>query len=155
MLDYLGRYTHRVAISNDRLVKMEDDQVTFSWKDYRRNYRPRTMTLEAAEFIRRFLLHVLPMGFQRIRQYGLLANRGRSSKLAVCRKLLGVAVAAVELTAPRKGYQAVYEAVTGESLVRCPVCRTGQMQRVEVIAPRHVGRGGSSVAWCGSRLDTS
>ncbi len=90
VLDYLGRYTHRVAISNDRLVKMEDGQVTFRWKDYRRDYRPRTMTLEAAEFMRRYLLHVLPTGFQRIRQYGLLANRKRGVKLAVCRRLLGV-----------------------------------------------------------------
>jgi len=67
---------------------MEDGQVTFGWKDYRRDYRPRTMTLEAAEFMRRFLMHVLPTGFQRLRQYGLLANRQRAVKLAVCRRLL-------------------------------------------------------------------
>ena len=155
VLSYLGRYTHRVALSNDRLVKMEDGQVTFRWKDYRRDDRPRTMTLEATEFIRRYLLHVLPTGFQRLRQYGLLANRKRAVKLAVCRQLLGVAEAAGESTARPEGDQAADEAVTGESLARCPVCRTGQMQRVEVIAPVRVVGGGSGVPFGGARLDTS
>ncbi len=155
VLSYLGRYTHRVALSNDRLVKMEDGEVTFRWKDYRRDDRPRTMTLEATEFMRRYLLHVLPTGFQRLRQYGLLANRQRAVKLAVCRQLLGVAEAAGESTARPEGDQAADEAVTGESLARCPVCRTGQMQRVEVIAPVRVVGGGSGVAFGGARLDTS
>ena len=155
VLSYLGRYTHRVAISNDRLVKMEDGQVTFRWKNYRRGNQQGTMTLAAAEFIRRFLLHVLPTGFQRIRRYGLLANRGRSSKLAVCRRLLGVAEDAVQPKAPREGYQAEYETVTGESIVRCPVCRTGQMQRVEMIAAVRVVGAWGSVPPRPSRLDTS
>ena len=141
VLDYLGRYTHRVAISNDRLVKMEDGRVTFGWKDYRRDYRPRTMTLAAAEFIRRFLLHVLPTGFQRIRQYGLLANRTRAVKLAVCRRLLGVAEGAVESKASTEDDQAEYEVVSGESRARCPLCRTGRLQRVEVIAPVRMADG--------------
>ena len=155
VLSYLGRYTHRVAISNDRLVKMEDGEVTFRWKDYRRGNQQGTMTLAASEFIRRFLLHVLPRGFQRLRQYGLLANRQRAVKLAVCRQLLGVAEAAGESTARPEGDQAADEAVTGESLARCPVCRTGQMQRVEVIAPVRVVGGGSGVPFGGARLDTS
>ena len=155
VLSYLGRYTHRVAISNDRLVKMEDGEVTFRWKDYRRGNQQGTMTLAASEFIRRFLLHVLPRGFQRLRQYGLLANRQRAVKLAVCRQLLGVAEAAGESTARPEGDQAADEAVTGESLARCPVCRTGQMQRVEVIAPVRVVGGGSGVPLGGARLDTS
>ena len=77
VLAYLGRYTHRVAISNHRLLKLEHGQVTFSWRDYRHGQRQWPVTLTADEFIRRFLLHVLPRGFQRIRQFGLLANRAR------------------------------------------------------------------------------
>jgi len=88
VLEYLGRYTHRVAISNDRLVSVEDDHVRFRWKDYTPGHRVKTMTLPAAEFLRRFLLHVLPAGFVRIRHCGFLANRGRTAKLARCRALL-------------------------------------------------------------------
>jgi len=82
VLEYLGRYTPRVALSNDRLVRMADGQVRFRWKDYAHGNRVKTMTLPAAEFLRRFLLHVLPGGFVRIRHFGLLANRGRTAKLA-------------------------------------------------------------------------
>src|SRR6185503_5922180 len=74
VLEYLGRYTHRVAISNQRLLALQQDQVSFRWKDYRHPQRPKVMTVSAAEFIRRFLLHALPPGFQRIRYYGLMAN---------------------------------------------------------------------------------
>jgi hypothetical protein len=76
VLDYVGRYTHRVAISNNRLLDIENDQVRFQWKDYRHGDESKTMTLSADEFIRRFLLHVLPDGFQRIRYYGFLGNMG-------------------------------------------------------------------------------
>jgi hypothetical protein len=89
VLKYLARYTHRVAIANQRLVSVADGQVTFRWKDYAHGYRQRTMTLEAVEFLRRFLLHHLPRGLQRIRQYGLLANRRRTTQLARCREVLG------------------------------------------------------------------
>jgi hypothetical protein len=156
VLDYLGRYTHRVAISNDRLVKMEHGQVTFKWKDYRRDDRPRTMTLAAAEFIRRFLLHVLPTGFQRIRQYGLLANRKRGIKLALCRRLLGVTPEAVESQPPTIDHLAGDAAVSAaESRARCPLCRTGRLQRVETITPvRVVDVGRRRPLGC-SRLDTS
>lgn len=88
MLAYLGRYTHRVAIANSRLVRMSDDAVTFRWKDYRHHDKPKPMTLGAHEFIRRFLLHTLPDGFHRIRHYGFLANGRRTAKLALCRTLL-------------------------------------------------------------------
>ena len=84
VLKYLARYTHRVAISNHRLVSLRNDQVQFRWKNYARGNRQRVMTLDAVEFIRRFLLHVLPNGFVRIRQYGLLANRCRTENLARC-----------------------------------------------------------------------
>jgi Putative transposase/Transposase zinc-binding domain len=88
VLAYLGRYTHRVAISNSRLVSMENGEVTFRWKDYRHHAKPRLMTLAADEFIRRFLLHALPDGFHRIRHYGFLANSHRAEKLELCRRLL-------------------------------------------------------------------
>ena len=88
VLKYLARYTHRVAISNRRLVSMEDGRVTFEWKDYADGNQTKTMTLEAVEFIRRFLLHVLPSGFVHIRHFGFLANRKRKQKLALCRSLL-------------------------------------------------------------------
>ena len=90
MLDYVGRYTHRVAISNNRLLDIENDRVRFLWKDYRDNNEQKTMDLSAEEFIRRFLLHVLPDGFHRIRYYGFLSNRHREEKLALCRQLLGM-----------------------------------------------------------------
>jgi hypothetical protein len=89
VLKYLARYTHRVAISNRRLLSMEDGRVTFEWKDYADGNQTKTMTLEAVEFIRRFLLHVLPSGFVHIRHFGFLANRKRKEKLALCRSLLG------------------------------------------------------------------
>jgi len=88
VLSYLARYTHRVAISNNRLVSMDGGKIRFGWKDYRDNGKRKTMTLEAGEFIRRFLLHVLPDGFHRIRHYGLFANGHRAEKLALSRKLL-------------------------------------------------------------------
>jgi hypothetical protein len=93
VLAYLGRYTHSVAISNARLVSVTDHEVAFRWKDYRHNGRSRIMTLDADEFIRRFLLHTLPDGFHRIRHYGYLANGCRAAKLALCHRLLGDAPA--------------------------------------------------------------
>jgi hypothetical protein len=90
VLDYVGRYTHRVALSNNRLLDIADGQVSFRYKDYRHEAQQKTMTLAAAEFIRRFLLHVLPVGFQRIRYFGFLGNRYRKEKLARCRHLLGM-----------------------------------------------------------------
>jgi Putative transposase len=93
VLDYLGRYTHRVAISNNRLVSMDNDKVRFRWKDYRDGSSQKIMALEAWEFIRRFLIHVLPDGFHRIRYYGFLGNCHRARKLAQCRELLGMGAA--------------------------------------------------------------
>ena len=88
VLAYLGRYTHRVAIANSRLVALTGDQVSFRWRDYRHHDKNKVMTLAAEEFIRRFLLHALPDGFHRIRHYGFLANRRRADKLTLCCKLL-------------------------------------------------------------------
>jgi hypothetical protein len=88
VLAYLGRYTHRVVIANSRLIGMADGKVSFRWKDYRQEGRRKVMTLEAGEFMRRFLLHVLPPGFHRIRHFGFLANGHRAARLALCRRLL-------------------------------------------------------------------
>ncbi len=90
VMDYLGRYTHRVAISNDRLVKLENNRVTFRYRDRNDNDTVKLMTLDASEFIRRFLLHILPAGFMKIRYYGILSNRNRKCKLAVCKSLFGL-----------------------------------------------------------------
>ena len=135
VLDYLGRYTHRVAISNNRLLGTDHGKVAFRWKDYRHHDQQKTMTLEAEEFIRRFLLHVLPGGFQRIRYYGFLGNCHRQSRLELCRRLLGMPAAPTEPTPPSTDYRTLYEELTGLSLLQCPVCRQGRMVRVEILLP--------------------
>jgi hypothetical protein len=136
VLAYLGRYTHRVAISNHRLLALKDGDVTFSWKDYARGSQQRTMTLKTDEFIRRFLLHVLPRGFQRLRQFGFLANRRRRAQLTLCRQLLGSATVQPDSNQPLpRDYQSLYETVTGESLQQCPACRTGTMKLTEYLVP--------------------
>jgi len=142
VLDYVGRYTHRVAISNNRLVSMDDSKslppgcdpgVCFRWKDYRDDNRQKTMTLPGEEFIRRFLIHVLPDGFHRIRYFGFLGNCHRARKLALCRELLGMAPAG-PATEPPADYRDRFEALTGQSLRTCPHCHTGVMVVVDCIA---------------------
>ncbi len=134
VLDYVGRYTHRVAISNNRLLDIENDQVRFQWKDYRDGDQIKTMTLSADEFIRRFLLHVLPDGFQRIRYYGFLGNRYRREKLEQCRRLLGMPPAEQTNARPEeKDYRDRYEELTGISLHKCPQCNQGHMLVVEIL----------------------
>jgi hypothetical protein len=125
VLKYLARYTHRVAISNDRLLRLADGQVTFRWKNYAARGRLQTMTLSADEFLRRFLLHVLPHGFMRIRHYGFLANRHRHSRLALCRQLLQ-AGKPVTPTVDGPG-EADLSAARGSSDLgpRCPQCKQG------------------------------
>jgi hypothetical protein len=125
VLAYLGRYTHRVAISNHRLLSLKDGKVMFSWRDHRHGQLRSTMTLSTEEFMRRFLLHVLPRGFQRIRQFGLLANR-RRDELVRCRQLLETTGQTTESVS--QDYQALYQTVTGTALQQCPACRTGTMK---------------------------
>ena len=132
VLDYVGRYTHRVAISNNRLIDIEDGAVRFRWKDYRHGNRQKVMTVSADEFIRRFLLHVLPEGFHRIRYYGFLGNRYRAQKLAHCRDLLGMPVPEPSDDASERDYRDRYEDLTGHSLRQCPACRQGQMIIIEI-----------------------
>ncbi len=139
VLEYLGRYTHRVAISNNRLVDFADGQVAFRWKDYRHEARGKVMRLDAHEFVRRFLLHVLPSGFQRIRHYGLLANRLRGAKLARCRLLLQAP--APPPTDKPTDYRDRYQRFTGVSLRDCPQCARGQMVRIESFLARAQPRG--------------
>jgi hypothetical protein len=136
VLDYVGRYTHRVAISNNRLLDIEGDQVQFKWKDYRHGDQIKTMTLSADEFIRRFLLHVMPNGFHRIRYYGFLGNRYRNKKLAQCRRLLGMQMAErpADPPKPEKDYYERYQELTGRSLRQCPHCHQGQMVKVAILA---------------------
>jgi Putative transposase/Transposase zinc-binding domain len=136
VLNYLGRYTHRVAISNNRLLDTDNGKVCFRWKDYRDHNQQKMMTLEADEFIRRFLLHVLPDRFQRIRHYGFLGHRYRQAKLALCRQLLGVALTSTD-PVPRSDkldYRKLYEQLTGKSLRECPVCHRGQMVTIAVLS---------------------
>ena len=141
VLEYLGRYTHRVAISNNRLVEFTDGQVAFAWKDYHHESRRKVMRVDAPEFVRRFLLHVLPTGLQRIRHYGLLANRYRQAKLDRCRQLLAAPVPAVELPAAPLDYRDRYQRLTGVSLRECPHCGRGQMVRIESFLPGALPRG--------------
>jgi len=135
VLNYLGRYTHRVAISNNRLRNIDHGKVSFCWKDYRHHDQQKTMTLAADEFIRRFLLHVLPDGFQRIRHYGFLGHRHRQAKLALCRQLQGVVLTMAAVAPPldKPDYRDVYEKLTGDSLRDCPVCHHGQMVVIAVL----------------------
>ncbi len=132
VLKYLARYTHRVAISNQRLVSFENDQVSFLWKDYARGNCERTMTLDADEFIRRFLLHALPKGFQRIRHFGLLANRTRAEKLCLCRKLLGETQ---KLDSVKSSPEAVSDSTAEAPDDICPECKIGHMRCIETIEP--------------------
>jgi hypothetical protein len=141
VLKYLARYTHRVAINNHRLIAMEDGAVTFRWKDYAHGGKRKTMTLKAAEFIRRFLLHVLPTRFVRIRHYGFLANRVCCEKLQLCRRLL----AAVTPPEPVVVGPASEPAGTieGKPVPHvCPVCGEGRMVIVEVLKAVPVERRG-------------
>jgi len=134
-LKYLARYTHRVAIANSRLLSLEDGRVSFRWKDYAHGDRTGVMTLEAVEFIRRFLLHVVPSGFVRIRYYGFMANRHRTANLEHCRRLL-------EPTPPPPAEQSPEPtaelAVVRESkrIIPCPVCSEGRMVTVRELRPQ-------------------
>jgi hypothetical protein len=120
LLAYLGRFTHRVAISNTRLIALADGRVSFRWRDYRHHNKSKVMTLAADEFIRRFLLHALPDGFHRIRHYGFLANRHRADKLALCRRLLA---------APAPAPIADDNDCSDSARNQCPCCG-GQMEPI-------------------------
>ena len=137
VLDYVGRYTHRVAISNNRLLDIEGGQVSFRYKDYRNQGQQKTMPLSAEEFIRRFLLHVLPHGFHRIRYYGFQGNRYRKEKLDQCRQLLGMPIPEVPTeSSETRDYRDRCEELNGVSLRICPVCRRGHMVLIDAFEAR-------------------
>jgi hypothetical protein len=127
VLKYLARYTHRVAISNHRLRSLQQGRVTFDWKDYADRGRTKTMTLDAVEFIRRFLLHILPTGMVRIRQFGFLANRVRQSKLELCRALLAVR------QPPASGDSDSSADPHLLDVHACPVCKIGRLLVIELL----------------------
>jgi hypothetical protein len=130
VLRYLARYTHRIAISNRRLVSTDNQTVTFKWKDYAHHNKPRTMTLDGAEFLRRFLLHAIPTGFMRIRHFGLLANRVRSSNLAICRQRLNAQPPA----------EATILKDNAKQQTCCPECKCGTLHAGPNLSPLELHR---------------
>jgi len=135
VLDYLGRYTHRAAISNERIVAMDSDRVYFRFKDYAQDARRRIMALEAREFLRRFALHILPRGFMRIRHYGLLANRNKRELLAKARSALDAPVPEFA-SAPPESVAAFWQRLAGIDITRCTHCGLGTLRLVDTIAPQ-------------------
>lgn len=132
VIRYLGRYTHRVAISNDRILGVEGNNVRFRYKDYADHNRAKTMILEVNEFIRRFLMHILPPGFHKIRYYGILATRNRTTKLTQARKRLGQPP--IQKPAARSWQELLLD-LTGTDPCRCPDCETGQMRTIQTLTP--------------------
>ena len=133
VVQYLGRYTHRIAIANKRMVSMDEHTVTFTIRDYKCSNQTRSVTLEGVEFIRRFLMHILPKGFIKIRHYGLLANRNKKTKLKLCRKLTG-----------SPAYKPKFEGLktieilcilVGRDVTVCPVCKKGKLRVVNSLSP--------------------
>jgi len=135
VLEYLGRYTHRTALSNERLVSFDARTVRFRYKDTAHDRARKTMTLDAQEFLRRFALHVLPRGFNRIRHYGLLANRNKRALLAKARAALH-APAPTPAPAPAESVTAFWQRVASLDIERCPHCHRGTLRVVATLAPR-------------------
>lgn len=131
VLKYLGRYTHRVAISNHRIMSIHDDKVSFKWRDYKNGAKEKVMTLAAEEFMRRFLLHILPPGFTKIRHYGFLASAVKRKKLALCQLLTGAAVIVkVKLSAVD-----LMKKLTGRDITLCPSCGVGHFTIMSGLSP--------------------
>ena len=148
VLKYLARYTHRVAISNQRLVALEDGRVIFRWKNYARPGELATMSLKAEEFLRRFLLHVLPKGFVKVRHFGFLANRGRRENVVLCRQLLAASSSVPPDFAPPPGHS---DEPATDTVDRCPRCKVGSMRMLEILLPQADVIAASSAV----QLDTS
>jgi hypothetical protein len=131
--DYLGRYTHRIAISNNRLMAFQKGKVTFQCKDRKKHNPTRTITLDAHEFIRRFLMHVLPPRFSKLRYFGFLSNRYRRSRIDLCRRLLNASPTDDEKQI--LDWKTRHQLLTGESLDICPACKQGHMHPLQIIPP--------------------
>ena len=135
VLHYLGRYTHRIAIGNERIVSVADGRVRFRYRDRRHGNRRRVLTVTGPEFVRRFLLHVLPRHFVRLRHYGLFANAHRKARIAQARLRLGAPVSAHPLEVPPESWQQLYRRLTGRDPDRCPVCGHGTLRMVAILSP--------------------
>ena len=131
VLQYLGRYTHRVAISNHRILSIQDDKVSFKWRDYKNGSKEKVMTLSADEFMRRFLLHVLPPGFTKIRHYGFLASAVKKKKLILCKNLTGADVTAK----PKLSAAQLMKKLTDRDITLCPSCGIGHFTIVSGLSP--------------------
>jgi len=127
VVEYLGRYTHRVAISNNRILKIEEDRVTYKWRDYKDHSKQKTMDLTADEFIRRFLIHVLPNRFTKIRHYGLLSPRNKATKLKLCKKLTNTKLRDVPKI--KMSTLDFLKKLTGNDFTICPSCGIGHLIR--------------------------
>jgi hypothetical protein len=125
VVEYLARYTHRVAISNKRILRIEKDTVTFKWRDYKDGSKHKVMTLSADEFIRRFLIHILPNGFMKIRHYGLLGNRNKTTKLKVCKQLTHTPLISKEKASTLE----LIQRITGIDVCKCPNCGSEKPKR--------------------------
>lgn len=135
VLDYLARYTHRVAIGNERLVSCDTNSVRFRYQDYAHGNQRKVLSLEPPEFLRRFVLHVLPRGFNRIRHYGLLANRNKRALLVDARAALN-APAPASTAPPAESVAAFWQRIAGIDIERCPFCRHGTLRVVARLAPQ-------------------
>ena len=129
-LEYLGRYTHRVAISNNRILRLQDGKVTFSWRDYKDHHKEKIMTLSAVEFIRRFLLHILPSGFRKIRHFGILASRNKSQRIILCRKLTHTHFQ----ISPELSTLDRLHKMLGPDFNLCPCCHVGHLARASPVS---------------------
>lgn len=136
VVEYLSRYTHRVAMGNHRIIKIENDTVYFRYRDYSDKDKEKVMRLDAFEFIRRFLLHVLPDRFVKIRYYGLVAQRNRNEFLTICCDLLGVPSEQRNVSEIPSDWQELYLMITGEDITKCPFCGEGRMILIEEIPPK-------------------
>lgn len=128
----MGRYTHRVAISNRRILKLENGNVTFSWRDYKDENKVKEMEVSAEEFIRRFLLHILPDGFMKIRYYGILSSRNKKENIKKCKELLGCKE---EWQSQRIRKKDLLEDMIDEPEIICPCCRKGIMRTKQLLLP--------------------
>ncbi|MCL4377165.1 MAG: IS91 family transposase [Actinobacteria bacterium] len=134
VLEYLGRYTHRVSISNNRIISYENGIVVFKWRDYRDNNKEKYMTVTAEEFIRRFLMHILPSKFVKIRHYGILSNRNRLKKLKTCKQLLKISTVKIDNQKKLNSAELLLK-LTGVDINICPCCK-GKMARKKKLNPK-------------------
>jgi hypothetical protein len=125
VVEYLGRYTHRVAISNNRIISIKNGNVAFSWRDYKDSSKRKLLTVSADEFIRRFLIHILPSGFMKIRHYGLLGNRNKNTKLKICKQLTNTSILLKEKTSTLQ----LIQKITGRDISKCPHCGSDKLSK--------------------------